>query len=296
MTNTNTSLITPLPDWSLIRVSGPDAGSFLHNLLTNNISSLKTGEHHLSGFCSPKGRLLASFWVSHPQSDVYELWISTDLASEFTKKLAMYRLRSKVDITLVVVKVYGQYSETSIAPIEGSIQLPAVSFNNRLYQRQIFASEEIIPGADHSLWNILEVQSGIPRITQATKDLFVPQMVNFESVGGIDFKKGCYPGQEVVARSQYLGTIKRRLKIGSIHINQNQAQHIGPGTEIFSVKDPEQSCGIVILMSENPINKRYDFQVEMKLNEIGDQIYFQALKDENNWITIEEPPYQLINI
>ena len=221
MTNTNTSLISPLPDWNLIRISGPDCVPFLQNLLTNNIVNLQVDQQQLSGFCSPKGRLLASFWISHPQIDSYDLWISADIAQEFAKKLAMYRLRSKVIIELKALEfnIYGLMSETPFidqTPIQ--CDLPSVILNNTEYQRRLIATSEVMVNSDpQDLWKLLEVQSGISRITDATKDRFVPQMINFESVGAVDFKKGCYPGQEIVARSQYLGTVKRRLKIASIN-------------------------------------------------------------------------------
>jgi folate-binding protein YgfZ len=111
-------------------------------------------------------------------------------------------------------------------------------------------------------WNWLEIQSAIPRITQATFEQFVPQMINMESLKGIDFQKGCYPGQEVVARSQYRGTIKRRLQVA--HLNHSEA--ILPGAEIFHSDDPSQPCGMVVLAALHPlVNDRMDVQVECKL-------------------------------
>jgi folate-binding protein YgfZ len=119
-----------------------------------------------------------------------------------------------------------------------------------------------IDGAASRAWNWLEIQSAIPRITQATIEQFVPQMINMESLKGIDFQKGCYPGQEVVARSQYRGTIKRRLQVA--HLNQREV--ILPGAEIFHSEDPSQPCGMVVLAAPHPlVQDRMDVQVECKL-------------------------------
>jgi folate-binding protein YgfZ len=140
------------------------------------------------------------------------------------------------------------------------------------------------------------VASGIPRITAYTKDLFVPQMINFESIGGVDFKKGCYPGQEIVARSQYLGHIKRRLKIGSIAQSTDLVQII-PGTEVYSESDPDQSCGVVVLSSLDSSKERYYLQIEIKLSELKSNLYFKTHDGKiSAFIQIEEPPYPLLTI
>jgi folate-binding protein YgfZ len=301
MTNTNTSSLTPLTDWTLIHINGPDSESFLQNLLTNNILHLSLGSEHLSGFCSPKGRLLASFWVSHFSKEHYDLWISKDISSELIKKLMMYKLRSKLDITPLDSSM-GIYGELSITPftstLNKSCNLPVVQFKENTYYRRLIVQNNINTelNQESNLWSILEVQSGIPRITANTKDLFVPQMINFESIGGIDFKKGCYPGQEIVARSQYLGNIKRRLKIGSIAQSTDLIQII-PGTEIYSESDPEQACGAVILSSLDSSNKRYHLQIEIKLSELESNLYFKNDDGKiSGFIQIEEPPYPLLTI
>jgi folate-binding protein YgfZ len=123
-----------------------------------------------------------------------------------------------------------------------------------------------IDGAASEAWNWLEIQSAIPRITQATFEQFVPQMINMESLKGIDFQKGCYPGQEVVARSQYRGTIKRRLHVAHLNHQADHQAEILPGNEIFHSEDPTQPCGMVVLVAPHPlVSNRVDVQVECKL-------------------------------
>jgi len=301
MTNTNISSITPLTDWTLIHINGPDSESFLQNLFTNNILNLPLGSEHLSGFCSPKGRLLASFWVSHSSKENYDLWISKDIAPEFVKKLLMYKLRSKVEITLLdpSLQIYGEVSNVPFKTTSNKMcNLPAVLHEEIRYNRRVIAEEsnDIEQTQESNVWSILEVASGIPRITANTKDLFVPQMINFESIGGVDFKKGCYPGQEIVARSQYLGHIKRRLKIGSIAQSTDLVQII-PGTEVYSESDPDQSCGVVVLSSLDSSKERYYLQIEIKLSELKSNLYFKTFDGKiSAFIQIEEPPYPLLTI
>ena len=303
MTNTNTSLITVLPEWSLIKVTGQDAGTFLQNLLTNNILNLSIGHQHLSGFCSPKGRLLATFWVSHPEEDAYFLWLSRDISLEFAKKLTMYRLRSKLEITPLAEQfsIFGHISTSSFeSSTDVFCDLPPVLYENISYYRRLVtkpASNVDETVQDQNLWSLLEVHSGIPRISAITKDLFVPQMINFESIGGVDFQKGCYPGQEIVARSQYLGSIKRRLKLAYLEVETNAPFSVQPGMEIFSENDPEQPCGVVVLSSLNISNHRYDCQVELKISETSSHLYFLINPSkQSSYIHIFEPPYPLITI
>jgi len=302
MTNTNTSLFTDLPDWTLIAVDGPDAGIFLQNLLTNHVLNLQIGDQHLSGFCTAKGRLVASCWVSHPATNTFHLWVSTDLAIDFAKKLSMYRLRSKVEITPLeaTFKISGELSLGPLLPTALNFcNLPAVLYGEKLYQRRLIMTPvaELNPTSHHSLWSILEVHSGIPRITNKTQDLFVPQMINFESLGGVDFKKGCYPGQEIVARSQYLGTIKRRLKIALMSKDTSSADDIQPGTELFSESDPDQACGVVVLSSLDETRQNYCLQIELKLSEMNSPLFFKLPNSQHSaTLTVIDPPYPLITI
>ena len=299
MTNTNTSLISPLPDWTLIQVRGPDSSPFLQNLLTNNILSLAINEQQLSGFCSPKGRLLASFWISHPAIDSYDLWISADIAQEFSKKLSMYRLRSKVMIELKTeLNVYGHIiAEPGLDQSPIQCNLPSVFYNHQEYHRRLIATSDVLMNSDSQyLWRLLEVHSGISRITDATKDLFIPQMINFESVGAVDFKKGCYPGQEIVARSQYLGAVKRRLKIAYVNNTKNQDLIISPGMEVYSTADPDQACGVVVLSSMDISQSRYYFQLEIKLSQTQENLYFKMNDLQISDIVLLDPPYPLITI
>ncbi len=300
--NNSNTCFTPLKDWSCISVIGPDAVDFLQNQLTNSVKSITNTpaasiasphqQNRFAGYCSAKGRLMASFWIARQDTSVgganveatesqpaFYLFISKDLAATLAKRLSMFVLRSKVKVLDLTesIDIYGYALEASesrdelakMVAISGVItaELPAVTINQMQTKRYLLAvpkNQAMSNLQDGALqaWNWLEIQSAIPRITQATFEQFVPQMINMESLKGIDFQKGCYPGQEVVARSQYRGTIKRRLQVAHlIH-----CEEILPGAEIFHSDDPNQPCGMVVLAASHPsINDRMDVQVECKL-------------------------------
>jgi len=302
MSATTTPSIALLNNWSVITVTGTDATDFLQNQLTNSVKSIQPitagmvatthTQNRFAGYCSAKGRLMASFWITRQNiknelnEDVpqYQLLISSDLAQSLSKRLSMFVLRSKVK----VIDQTGQYivygmldqNNSQLALLDklsskGIVvsELPSVRSNGNDCRRYLLScpleQEASIQDIRHDNtkvsindWNWLEVQSGIPRVTESTFEQFVPQMINMESLKGIDFQKGCYPGQEVVARSQYRGTIKRRLQIGHLNINTD----VAIGTEIFHSEDPSQPCGMVVLSAPHPsINQRIDIQAECKL-------------------------------
>jgi len=295
-----------LSDLKIICVRGDDAKSFLQNLCTSDLNKTGSKQGSLSGFCSPKGRLQASFWITCPNPNEFYLWISNDIALEFSKKLSMYKLRSKVEISLLSdeMNVYGViHPEAFISPVETVFicELPAVTYLEIKYERTLIASnsplfqDQIL--SNQNEWLLLEVMSGIPRITSLTKDLFVPQMVNFESVGGVDFKKGCYPGQEIVARSQYLGTIKRRLMIGFLPKATGLGSLLKPGTVVFPAEDQEQEVGIVVLSAFSEERNGYFVQIEVMLNCINKKLMIRNEQQEVFEITeVNQPPYQLLEI
>lgn len=298
--NNSNACFTPLKDWSCISVIGADAVDFLQNQLTNSVKTIANApaasialphqQNRFAGYCSAKGRLMASFWImrqdtteSNESQPAFYLFISKDLTVTLAKRLSMFVLRSKVKVLDLTesIDVYGYAAESSVSsedfkkmtgmPGVITAELPAVSINQVQTKRYLLAApKNQVMGDLHDgalqAWNWLEIQSAIPRITQATFEQFVPQMINMESLKGIDFQKGCYPGQEVVARSQYRGTIKRRLHVA--HLN-HQAEHqaeILPGAEIFHSGDPSQPCGMVVLAAPHPLVKdRVDVQVECKL-------------------------------
>lgn len=194
-----------LTRYGLLSVKGDDARDFLHAQLTNDIQHL-TGEHAaLAGWCSAKGRLLATFLVI-PAPGGFLLQVARDLAPAVTKRLGMFVLRAKVQIA-DESDAWVQYGVWNAGQERPGVSVDAGRF------LQLVPAAETQPeaNADEAQWALQEIRAGRPLITAATQDQFVPQMVNLEKLGAVDFQKGCYPGQEIVARAQYRGQVKRRM-------------------------------------------------------------------------------------
>lgn len=324
MNNTKSLHLVKLNDIDLIQVSGVDSQQFLQNQLTTDINELipSSKVHYpcrakLSGYCTPQGRMMASFWISRSENngdDIFNIWISKDIAEKFSKKLKMFVLRSKVFIEYIpnkhdIYAAWGQYEESStIFEPEQTInisEITGLTFENKFYNRYLIATmknqilENNISLQDENLtfWNFLEVISGIPRITEATQDKFVPQMINFESLHGVAFQKGCYPGQEIVARTQYRGTIKRRLFIYSIEAPIDNDYHPLPGDEIYDTEDLNQPAGMIVLSTLNSDATKYYIQIEIKIESSNQPL---ALKKDNLFIKLSskmEPlPYTFLHI
>jgi folate-binding protein YgfZ len=257
-----------LSDWGVIRAVGDDARSFLQGQLTQDVLGLDAGNARLAGYCSAKGRLLASFigWRGAP--DEVLLACSADLLAPTLKRLSMFVLRAKCKLTDVSASLalYGLAGDAATAwlgaeaPVSAwarrevgaatvirlpGAMLPAAAGAGRVARYLWVAPADLpapaLPPLDLDAWRWLEVHSGVARIVAATSEQFVPQMVNLELVGGVNFQKGCYPGQEVVARSQYRGTLKRRGFVASAD------SALAAGAEVVHSDDPTQPAGRVAL-------------------------------------------------
>jgi len=326
MTNAQqTHGFTPLADWGLIFVEGQDAASLLQNQLSNSVLNLKrtiTGEIaegsdsvRLVGYCNPKGRLLASAWLAlFPEStesdDRFALFISRDIAANIAKRLSMYVLRSKVKVVdasndweiCATYQVNQTEDRIAIPAVSLALRMPDVVDGDKSFKRVLIARKRSemkeLPKDDTALahWNSLEVLSAIPRIVLATQEQFVPQMINFESVAGVDFKKGCYPGQEIVARSQYRGAVKRRLQLAHTASNPSNLVMAKPGVELFHQGDASQPCGMVVLAASSPNHPdRIDLQAECKLDAIeAGEIHLG--NSDGPVLKIDLLPYPLIEI
>ncbi len=253
-----------LVDWGVIRAVGADARAFLHGQLTQDIEGLAPGQARLAGLCSAKGRLLATFVAWSPQADEVLLACSADLLAPTLKRLSMYVLRARcklVDASAdaplwgVVEPAEDAAQGAALAPWQtiadgGALRigLPGAALGGVTVSRSLrVGAAPAGPEIDVAVWDALECLSGVARVVASTAEQFVPQMVNFEVVGGVSFRKGCYPGQEVVARSQYRGTVKRRAQL-----LLGDGAALAPGQEIYHVAEPGQPAGMVVLAAEAP--------------------------------------------
>jgi folate-binding protein YgfZ len=239
-----------------MRAQGADAASFLHGQLTQDVQQLDQRSARLAGYCTAKGRLLASLLVWRGGSDEILLACSADVLPATQKRLSMYVLRAKCKLSNAgdSLALYGLVGAAATAWLGAqapvavwqcsamagmqAIRLPDAAGLSRYLV--VAAADVAAPTLPAEAWAWLEVTSGVPRIVAATVEQFVPQMVNFELIGGVNFQKGCYPGQEIVARSQYRGTAKRRAFVFELDV---PAQ---PGQEVFHSADVEQPAGMVV--------------------------------------------------
>jgi folate-binding protein YgfZ len=251
------TIVVPLVDQDLIRASGEDAHVFLHNLLTNDVENLPADGVRFAGFCTAKGRLLATFHLWHDGPDLL-LALSADIQPAILKKLSMFVLRSKVKLTdpgLVLIGLAGVGARAVVDALADRVRAIPVGGNRYLLALTPAAAIELWPQlaaqatpAGVAAWRWLEIAAGQPRVVAATQEAFVPQMMNMElpAVGGVSFTKGCYPGQEIVARTQYLGKVKRRMYRARID------QALPPGTEVFTAESGEQHCGALVTVAPAP--------------------------------------------
>ena len=282
--------LATISDQGLIGISGDDAASFLHGQLTNDVEHLNGEQVRLAGYCTPKGRLLASFLMWRNATTIY-LQVSRGIQVPIQKRLQMFVLRAKAKLhdatqdeaNQVILGLGGKHASavlpqwfdslpaTPFSKVEGNagtLLRVADAFGLPRYQWLTSAAnaEAVWPQlaarlarGGNDAWRLSDIHAGVPQISLPTQEQFVPQMVNFELLGGVNFKKGCYPGQEIVARSQYLGKLKRRTTLVSIDGTQAAA-----GDELFAVSDPEQPCGMIVNAAPNGAGG-VDALVEMKL-------------------------------
>jgi len=263
----------PLAHWGVIRANGADAATFLHSQLTNDFTGMGLSEAKLAGYCSAKGRMLASFVAWKSAHDEVLLACHASVLPATLKRLTMFVLRSKCKLSdaSAELKLFGvagpsarsvcgdarvwRKHETDGA---SAIRLPdAAGLARALWVAP--AGAPALPAITLDAWQWLEVQSGVPVIEAATAEQFVPQMLNFELVGGVNFQKGCYPGQEVVARSQYRGTVKRRMFLFDVDAPA------AAGQEVFHSADPGQPAGMVVNAAARPDGSGRSALVEIKL-------------------------------
>ena len=246
--------IAPIAHLGLIRARGADARKFLQGQLTNDVLGMGLSQARLAGFCSAKGRLQASFIVWMLADDDLLLACAASVLPAVLKRLSMFVMRAQCKLTdaSAELSLFGATGASASAlvgdaPAWGSrcitggtlVRLPDV---DGVARALLAVAPTHAPVADASpgAWRLLEVRSGIPTIEAATVEQFVPQMLNYELIGGVDFQKGCYPGQEVVARSQYRGTIKRRMFLFECDVAAEAGQ------EVFHSADVEQPAGRVV--------------------------------------------------
>ncbi|MBB2486370.1 folate-binding protein YgfZ [Mitsuaria sp. WAJ17] len=260
-----------LEDWGVIAAQGEESAKFLHSQLTQDLALQTPQQARLAGYCSPKGRLLATMVAFKPAADAVLLALPAELLPQTQKRLSMFVMRAKCKLADASASQAGGWAVWGLAGhaaqqwlgADGSeapwsafgkalpdgrqawgTRLPQAGTQGGTVARYLLlvpadAAAPTLPTISPSDWAALDIASGLAWVRSATVEQFVPQMLNLELLGGVSFQKGCYPGQEIVARSQYRGTIKRRTFAFAV---ETAAQ---VGQEVFHSEDPEQPAGLV---------------------------------------------------
>lgn len=309
--NTADCALMDLSRFSLVAIRGEDRDSFLQGQLTNDIRELSHTHSQLSGHCSPKGRMLANFRVLR-RNDSILLQLPDDKLEEILKRLRMFVLRSKVEITdtsdgLIRIGIAGDCAAALLAPtipelpkrdndMVHSGELTTIRMAGSTPRFEIIGPLEPIKAlwqtlsanariADGDLWALLDIRAGIPTVYAATTDAFVPQMVNMQLIDGVSFTKGCYTGQEVVARMKYLGKLKRRMYLAGVETDTAPQ----PGDELHADTSKSNQAAGRIVDARAVGNGRYEMLavIEIEAAENG-QVWLGA---DGPVLSVKAPPY-----
>ncbi len=261
----STSILIPLPHLTTLELTGEDAQAFLQAQVPSDVRQLNAETAQISGWCTAKGRLLTTFVVWRVENG-YRLILASDVAEAIAKRLKMYILRLKVQVVRLEDPVVGLFNPPATL---GAFALPSDTWQvcqaEGVTAIRLDNTRALLTGTASALaavtagtlqgptdaWLRADIAQGFPLVTQATSEHYVPQMVNLDKLGGVSFKKGCYPGQEIVARTHYLGKIKRHL------YRLKSAQPLAAGSEVRSAVLNGQACGS--LLSAAPADTENDW-------------------------------------
>lgn len=311
-----TNFVAPLTHLGLISASGDDAASFLHNQLTNDVEHLDTAQARLAGYCTPKGRLLATMLIWKSPEAIF-LQLPREIQAAVQKRLQMFVLRAKVKLAdatgdTVALGLAGPAAAAALAPwfpqapatpyavVHGAagtlIRLQEADGAPRflwlaapdMAQQAWPTLVDTLQPAGAAAWRLLDIHAAIPTVVQATQEQFVPQMINFEVLGGVNFRKGCYPGQEIVARSQYLGRLKRRMMPALV-----DQPGVAAGTEVYASTDAAQPCGQIVNAETSGGQSHCLVELKTAVLEDGASIHLGAA--DGPLLQIAALPYELID-
>ena len=261
----DTSYFGKLDDVAVVWVGGEDASEFLSNQFVSDIKAINTGQAQQSAWCDPKGRVLFSFQVckmSEAAQDYYCI-ISAELVEKFCQRLKMFVLRSAVTVeALKDIRIFGIHrTDKDRENLDAVIQdtTSAQRFLLRRHQSSerllVAVTDENAEGfmsaiklpEDRGLWLRDQILLGLPNVGAEASGKFLPQNLNLDALGGLSFSKGCYPGQEVIARLKYRGKVKQRLTVVISQSADKLTRAPEPMTAVFSVDDEEKKIGAVLL-------------------------------------------------
>jgi folate-binding protein YgfZ len=266
------TIFADLSHFGLIRFGGENTQQFLNGQLSCDLSGLEPLHAQYGSYSTPQGRMLASFLLWREDAGFF-MQLPRSLCDSIQKRISMYILRSKVKATdasdeHVLIGVAGANARAILNPLFGEMPAAVLAVTTAqgasllqldANRYQIIASPERAPQlwdaiskdatrVGPGIWDWFDIRAGIPFITPATQEQLVPQMANLDLIGGVSFGKGCYPGQEIVARMHYLGRLKQRMYLANIAAGEAPQ----PGDKLFSADMGEQASGIIVSAAPSP--------------------------------------------
>ena len=259
----------------IISVHGKDTADFLQGQFSNDVRQVDERRSQLSAYCTPKGRILGLFRL-FKRGDTYYLRLPLDTLDAVLERLRRYVLRAEVTLedatdNFIRIGVSGKEAMEELSAVLGNLpkqegmavqtadltvlRVPGVHPRFEVYALSYEAAQSLwdtlnVRGAPvgQAAWQLTEIQAGLPTVYASTTEQFIPQMLNLQLIDGVNFRKGCYPGQEIVARTQYLGVLKRRMYAGRIA----ECTPPSPGDALYTPKDRVQAAGQLVDVQPHP--------------------------------------------
>ena len=286
------AVIADLSHLAVLGFAGDDAIAFLQGQLSCDVAALSGDATGWGAYSTPQGRMLASFQLAR-EGPIVRMLLARSIAASVAKRLRMFVLRSKVTIT----------DDTDAVALLGLAGVEPSGVAGRWHRIAAGRFIGIVPAAEApgawrtltasarpvgvACWEWLDIEGGLPLITAATQDQLVPQMANLDLIGGISFTKGCYPGQEIVARTKYLGRIKRRMMRAHVIAEPPPAA----GDAIYAAEFGDQASGTIVNTAPSP-RGGHDVLAVLQLATIETaDAHLRALDGPR--LTLRAPPYPL---
>lgn len=296
-----------LDDLTSLHVTGSDATKFLHAQFTNDLANLQQNAWQYSGYCTAKGRLLSFMIIARTGENDYLLILPAEISEGILSRLRMFVMRDDVTLTSQgeewrITGIIGSRDELHSSDFVISEEIGALTTTDNAYLLTLdsksgrylyLASREKtdavqLATADRNEWSRLDILNGIPAVHAETQEAFVPQMVNLDLIGAVNFKKGCYPGQEVVARVHYLGKIKQRMFVATT----NSKMETKPGDKVFIFGKPESPAGTLVQSAVT--DSGLLLQVVLKNTAVEENADFRLASAEGDKLQITEQPYPVL--
>ncbi len=293
----------PILHLGILKISGSDAAKLLQGQITCNVNDITETKSSLGAICNPKGRVLSTFLLIKTP-DAFLMMLPIDLLDSIQKKLRMYILRSDATLDNVTEKLclFGLNEQTNSNNVERfnthQDTFISVSFSDTVNRQLIIAdtdtainlwthysTKENFTNANSAQWRYLDLLAGIPWLSNATTEEFIPQMLNLDELGGISYTKGCYTGQEIVARTHYLGKAKRELVLAECL----SAHPPAPNTNIYTL-DTDFDQGIAKVLLALPTPNQASDQDNTNLIKHSLLIVLQNNENATHKLTIKADP------